>query len=69
MFYVSLLKSHRDDFEEQSSSMLMKEEKQWKVKKVLNSKIYYDKLQYFVEWLEYFDIDNEWLKRSELDKV
>ena len=28
VFYVSLLKSHRNDFEEQSSSVLMKQEKQ-----------------------------------------
>ena len=33
MFYVSLLKSHRSDFEEQFSSVLMKEKKTMKSEK------------------------------------
>ena len=69
VFYVSLLKSHRSDFEEQSSSVLMKEEKHWKIKKILKSRIYYDKLQYFVKELKYFDSDKKWLKDSWLDEI
>ena len=47
----------------------MKEKEQWKMKKVLNNRIYYDKFQYFVKWLKYSDTDNEWLKSSELDEI
>ena len=39
------------------------------MKKVLNSRFYYDKLQYFVKWLKYSDTDNEWLKSSEFDEI
>ena len=39
------------------------------MKKILNSRFYYDKSQYFVKWLKYFDTNNEWLKNSELDKI
>ena len=69
VFHVSLLKFHRKNFEDSSSSVLMKEKEQWKMKKVLNSRIYYDKFQYFVKWLKYSDTDNEWLKHSEFDEI
>ena len=55
VFYVLLLKYHRKNFEEQFLSVMIKEKKQWKQKKILNSKIYYDNFQYFVKWLKYFD--------------
>ena len=39
------------------------------MKKILNNRFYYNKLQYFVKWLKYSDTDNEWLKSSELDEI
>ena len=49
VFHVLLLKSHRKSFEKQFSSIMIKKKKQWKIKKVLNNRIYYDKFQYFVK--------------------
>ena len=64
-----LLKFHRKNFEKQFSSIMIKKEKQWKMKKNLSNKIYYDKFQYFVKWLKYFDTNNEWLKIFEFNKI
>ena len=39
------------------------------MKKVLNSRFYYNKFQYFVKSLKYSDTDNKWLKSFEFDEV
>ena len=54
-----LLKSHRKKFEKQFLSTIIKGKKQWKMKDILNSKMYYNKLQYFLSKLKYFDKNNE----------
>ena len=71
MFHVFLLKlfkrENRDD--DELSSVELDEENQWEVRKVLNSKIHYEKLYYYVTWLSYLDTDNQWLSVSELQNA
>ena len=63
------IKTTRPSKKKQPPPVLVEGEEQWEVEKVLDSRIYYGKLQYLVKWLEYSDTDNEWLKSSELDEV
>ena len=39
------------------------------MKEILNSRIYYDILQYFVKWLKYFNTNNEQLKIFEFNQI
>ena len=41
----------------------------YKVKEILDSKTYCGKLQYLVKWLEYPDIDNQWVYKDQVAGV
>ena len=70
VFHVFLLKSYRDDHENEKSSLIeLNEKEQWEIEKILNSKVRYEKLNYLIKWLEYSDTDNQWLLVSELKNV
>ena len=40
-------------------------EEEFKVKKILNSRVCYDKLQYLIKWLGYSDADNECIPQKQ----
>jgi DNA-dependent RNA polymerase auxiliary subunit epsilon len=53
VFHVFLLESCKDLAEnEQTSFIYVDDEKQWKIKQILNSRKYREKLQYYIKWLD-----------------
>ncbi len=63
VFHVSLLKSYKERFDDvvASSSIIINEEKHDEMKLILNSRLYRKRLQYFVKWLSWSDIENQWV--------
>ena len=62
VFYISLLEPYTDTFKPNNSppSLIKVEgQKKYKVKKILDSCIHYNKLQYFVKWMGYLYSDNQ----------
>lgn len=45
----------------------MEGEEHAEVEEILDSRMYYGKLQYLVKWLGFPIMDNEWLKVEDLD--
>ncbi len=66
VFHVSLLKLVKDKNDETSSLIWVENEKQWKIKKVVDKKIKNDKTSYLMKWLEYSHSNNEWMKANEM---
>ena len=64
ILHVFLFKSYKVDEEENSPSLKIKKEKHWKIEMILNNKLSYEKLKHFIWWLNYFPLDNMWLKAS-----
>jgi hypothetical protein len=62
VFHVFLLESCKKLAEKKHAlSIYVDDEKQWKIKHILNFRKHYDKLQYYIKWLDWDDIHNEWL--------
>jgi hypothetical protein len=63
VFYVSLLKSYKERFDDviASFSIIINEEKHDEIKLILNSKLYQKRLKYLVKWLNWSDIENQWI--------
>jgi hypothetical protein len=63
VFYVFLLKSYRERFDEvmTSSSVIVDEERHDEVKLILNSRTYRKRLQYLIKWLNWSDTENQWI--------
>jgi hypothetical protein len=63
VFHVFLLKSYKKRFDDiiTSSSIMINEEKHDEIKLILNSRLYRKRLQYFVKWLNWSDIENQWV--------
>ena len=70
VFHVFLLKSYRDDHENEKSSLIeLNEKNQWEIEKILNSKVRYEKINYLIKWLKYSNTDNQWLFVLELKNI
>ncbi len=63
VFHVSLLKSYKERFDDvtTSFSIMINEEKHDEIKLILNNKLYRKRLQYFVKWLNWSNIENQWI--------
>jgi hypothetical protein len=63
VFYVSLLKSFKKRFDEVITlfSIMINEKRHDEVKLILNNKLYRKRLQYFVKWLNWSNIENQWV--------
>jgi hypothetical protein len=60
VFRVFLLESCKDLAEKKQTSFIyVNDEEQWKIKQILNSRKYREKLQYYIKWLNWDDIHNE----------
>jgi hypothetical protein len=63
VFHVSLLKSYKKWLNDviTSFSIMINEEKHDEMKLILNNKLYRKRLQYFVKWLSWSNIENQWI--------
>jgi hypothetical protein len=63
VFHVFLLKSYKERFDNviTSFSIMINEEKHDEMKLILNNKLYRKRLQYFVKWLNWSNIENQWI--------
>jgi hypothetical protein len=68
VFHVFLLEFCKDLAEKkQTSSIYVNDEKQWKIKQILDSRKNREKLQYYIKWLNWDDIHNEWLNANNMN--
>ncbi len=63
VFHVFLLKSYKKRFDDvmTSFSIMINEKKHDEIKLILNNKLYLKRLQYFVKWLNWSNIENQWI--------
>jgi hypothetical protein len=63
VFHVFLLKLFKKRFDEviTSFSIMINEERHDEMKLILNRKLYRKKLQYLVKWLNWSNIENQWI--------
>jgi hypothetical protein len=63
VFHVSLLKSYKRRFDDVITlfSIMINEEKHDEMKLILNNKLYRKRLQYLVKWLNWSNIENQWI--------
>ncbi len=68
MFHVFLLKSYRERFDDviTSSSIMINEERHDEIKLILNNKLHQKRLQYLVKWLNWSNIENQWLYATDI---
>ncbi len=67
VFHVFLLESRKDLAEKKQTSFIyVNDEEQWKIEQILNSRKYREKLQYYIKWLNWNDIHNEWLNANNM---
>ena len=59
-FHVFLFEPYKEDEEENPPPLKIKKKKHWKIKIILNNKLSYGKLKYFMRWLNYFLLNNMW---------
>jgi serine protease inhibitor len=69
VFHVSLLKFANDKNDETSSFIWIKDEKQWKIEKIVDKKIKNSKTSYLIKWLEYLHSNNKWIKEKDINNV
>lgn len=70
VFHVSLLKSYNGQDEDNASlplSIVIDDEEKYEVKKILDSKLHYRKLQYLIKWIGYPYFKNTWLAKNNLE--
>jgi hypothetical protein len=68
VFHVFLLESCKDlAKKKQTSFIYVNDEKQWEIEQILNSRKYQEKLQYYIKWLNWNDINNEWLNANSIN--
>ena len=48
------------------SYLSLKWKKQWKIESILNDRIHRKRRQFFVKWLNYSDVENQWTKKVNL---
>jgi CRISPR/Cas system CMR subunit Cmr4 (Cas7 group RAMP superfamily) len=64
VFHVFFLKLANEKNDETSSFIWIKDEKQWKIKEIVNKKIKKNRTSYLIKWLEYSHSNNEWMKKK-----
>ena len=62
VFHVSLFESwyNRDDANSKSQTILMKDEKKWKISQMLNKRIKKNQSQYLIAWVNSSSYENSW---------
>ena len=69
MFHVSLLEpcdgAHKSNVPPPPPVNIESEDK-YKVEEILNSKSHYGKLQYFIKWMDYPHLENQWLSEDDV---
>jgi hypothetical protein len=61
MFFLLKLFKKRFDKVITSFSIMINEKKHDEVKLILNNKVYRKRLQYFVKWLNWSNVENQWI--------
>ncbi len=70
VFHVFLLEFCKDLAEKKQTSLIyVNDEKQWKIEQILDSRKYREKLQYYIKWLNWNDINNEWLNAKNMNRA
>ncbi len=69
VFHVFLLKLENDKNDETSSFIWIKDEKQWKIEKVVDKRIKNNKTSYLIKWFEHSHLNNEWMKEKDMNNV
>ncbi len=70
VFHVFLLESCKDLAEKKQTSLIyVNDEEQWEIEQILNSRKYREKLQYYIKWLDWDDINNEWLNANNMNRA
>jgi hypothetical protein len=68
VFHVFLLEFCKDFAEKKQTSFIyVNDEKQWKIKQILNSRKYREKFQYYIKWLNWDDIYYKWLNVNNIN--
>ena len=61
VFYVLLLKSFKKQIKKTSKFTIIKNQKHWKIDKIINNKIHYNKLKYLIKWKNCLNKNDEYL--------
>jgi hypothetical protein len=69
VFHVFLLKLANEKNDETSFFIWIKDEKQWKIKEIVDKKIKKNKTNYLIKWLKYSHLNNEWMKKKNMNNV
>lgn len=70
VFYILLLEPYDTKSKTLPSSPIdVEKEKEYEVKEILDSHIYYGKLQYLVKWLGYLHTDNQWAAPKDVSRA
>jgi hypothetical protein len=70
VFHVFLFESCKKLAKKKHVSFIyVDDEEQWEIKHILNSRKHYDKLQYYIKWLNWNDIHNEWLNAKSMSNA
>jgi hypothetical protein len=70
VFHVFLFESCKELAKKKHASFIyVDDEEQWKIKHILNSWKHYDKLQYYIKWLNWDDTHNEWLDAKSMNNA
>jgi hypothetical protein len=69
VFHVFLLKLANEKNDETSFFIWVENEKQWKIEKIVDKRIKKNKTNYLIKWLEYSHLNNEWIKKENMNNV
>jgi hypothetical protein len=69
VFHVFLLKFANEKNNETSFFIWIKDEKQWKIEEIVDKKVKKNKTSYLIKWLEYSHLNNEWVKKKDMNNV
>jgi hypothetical protein len=69
VFHVFFLKHANEKNDETSFFIWIKNEKQWKIEKIVDKIIKKNRMSYLIKWLEYSHSNNEWMKKKDMSNV
>ena len=71
VFHVFLFESwySRDDANSKSQTILVKNEKKWKISQMLNKRIKKNQSQYFIAWINSSSYENSWKSMKHLENA
>jgi hypothetical protein len=69
VFHVFLLELANEKNDETSFLIWVKNEKQWKIEKIVDKRVKKNRTSYLVKWLEYSHSNNEWMKKEDMSNV